>query len=357
MSICAVFAIHVGYKKYAYAAEHVAARQQFFVEQQDLLVRLSKLLPRLVKQREVNAINQLLTTYESVLFALQLPVNMQVVIFDAPQQAIGLLAELAPDESYYMQIMQRPQQLAYSHAYTKSAMPDYPLFNYGLGILDDSGVVLGIVEAKIPEVALQEYLDQKLPTNFYAYIFAIAIGYMLLAGLIICSYVLFMRHKARYQAKIDRLQACLTMHDKYKDMPTVYVNVNIMQIINDIYAATNVMAHALGVTLIFPHLEQRAIYCYCDQKLLVQMLTAIVKNMLVQLGSNGSLQLEIHLSKNQITFEFTDNGFYCELDEGWQDIIEYIEHVHTAYVGNKITYSIERSVRNNVISLEQYQDC
>lgn len=349
-----VFAMHMACKKYAYSLQADHMRQQFFAQQEELLKRLSKLLANVVKQRDVGAVSALLSAYEGALFALQIPVNLQVAIFDAPSQVIGLLAEFAPDENYYMRIMQHPEKLAYSTTYTKSAMPDYPILNYGVGIVDERGTVVGIVEAKIPEQVLHQQMQVQV--HFYWYICAWFIVYASVTALLITIYAHYLRRKTLHASELQLLQNCLTVQDKYQSMQVFEANVNVLQIIADVYAVTIVTARDKQIIFNVPHMHGRGIYCYTQQKLLAQTLITIVKNILQQLDPQSELTLELHLSKDHIEFVFNDNGFYNELETHWYPISDYITHTHTAYVGNTIIYSISRLVKNNVVQIEQFQD-
>lgn len=350
------FAIQFGYRKHEQTAQTNRARERFFQVQEDFLFRISKVLAYSVKLREVAAINQHLAAYEEVLFTLHQPVNLQVAILDAPMQVIGLFPELAPDQNYYSQLLQDPKHLAYSHTYTKSAMPDYPLLNYGVGILDQNGTVLGVVEARIPESVLQELINSQVPGTFYREILWLAVWHVLLIATAITAIWLLNKYRSSNTKTVRRLQDFIDMQHRYTSMSDIAMNFNIMQIVGDVYAAIAIGMQRAGVEIIFPHDNTQVIYCYCQPKELVQTLTDIANNIARQLGANGRLQLEITLDNNLVNFIFTDNGFYNQLDPAWGDLKDNIQYLHTAYVGNKIVYSVPRIIKNNVISLEQFQE-
>lgn len=345
--------LQISYKQHTFNVQHDRAFADFFEQQQDLLTRISRLVSRDVQARDQAGIQAVLSAYEGVLFSMQLPVGLQVVIINAPQQVIGLNSQLTPDDQFYTNVLQRPDTLSISDYYTLPAMPDYTMLSYGIAISNIDGIVLGILEAKVPETLLQEYLGVKYSANLVSYILQTVLLYILLTAVLFTVLQYVQRMKKIYKQEIDYMQEYITIQDKYRDMHVYKTNINVMQVIIDVYNTCKLQAHKLGINIEFTERAKEPIFSYCQQRDLYQVLLNILQNIICQLGANATIKIMVEATNENIVFKFIDDGYYFDLSQDWGEYAELVKYKHTTYEGNIITYSLIRVIKDNVVFMEQ----
>lgn len=343
----------ISYKQYTLSLQHDKIYAEFFMQQQDLLTRISRLVAGSVKNRDHAGIQSILSAYEGVMFSMQLPIGLQIAFFDAPQEVVGLNAQLTPDEVYYTNILQWPLSLALSEQYALPVMPDYYMLSYGLGIVDVEGNVLGILEAKVPGTLLQEYLDNRYAENIVAYSVQLISLYFVVTVAILAIIWRMQAMQDTYRQDIRRMQKYIQIQDKYQNMHGYKTNVNIIQVMLDVYEVCKLQAHNLGVNIEFVSQTRAPIYCYCQQIELYRNLYSIMQNILAQLGVKANLKIAVEIAREQIIFKFMDDGYYYDLGKEWGDCVHLVTHKHTTYQGNVICYVLKREIKNNVVFMEQ----
>lgn len=116
-----------------------------------------------------------------------------------------------------------------------------------------------------------------------------------------------------------------------------------------------------------------------DRLHLMQILASILHEIILQLMPGSSISLQVLITDLQqgmqlLQFKFPDDGFYNALNDrqqpvsnadicsqGWNNIYDLIEeaegtveHQHTPYAGNTLTFTIVRRMAAKVISIEKY---
>lgn len=407
--------------------------ETFMQQQQNLLQRLGKQLIQPIKQNSAPDISLRLRIYEDLIFtmakqALTVPVNVHYVSLTAPAKIIasnGLtdIRALAPDDNYYMRAVAEPNKLVISASYIKTEMPDYGMFNWGLGIVDDK--YLGHLDVKVAMPLIAEYIATKVGTqdnlfsfklntpNIYApdvmlnknILLVHAIRVALVAFIItaLAYYILYKIYIVHMATKLQNnmlkdkvaqnaeLDAQVMAYKSYTAVQNEYgllaVNVvgsekqivDIGKLLQDVKAVNLPLAMHRSVQINLPYHLGLPLGIFVNRIRLMQILSGIVYEVLMQLSNGSKIEIQVSVkelanAKQNIIFKFVDNGFYNTLQDrmvqnshadirisGWSNIRELItlengslEHVHTAYHGNSITFSLTVAVRNNVVRLEEY---
>ncbi len=346
-------ALQIGYKQSAIILQHDELYEDFFMQQQDLLTRIGRLLALSVQNRDQITIQSILSAYEGVMFSMQLPIGLQVVIFDAPHQVVGLNAQQTPDETFYTSILQQPTSLSLSEQYTLPLMPDYTMLSYGLGIIDIDNRVLGILEAKVPEKLLQDFLATKYIDDIYSYsLYVVALYIFATIVLILMLWRMHAIHTL-YQQDIMRMQKYIQIQEQYQNMHIYKTNINVMQVILDVYDTCKLQANSDGIDLEFVSRANAPVYNYCQQVELYNTLLNILRRIINQVGKGATIKVMVECSPEKIIFKFTDDGYYYALDSEWKDCLQLVTHKHTTYEGNIINYEVAREIKDNVIFMEQ----
>lgn len=422
--------------KKVYHAQIITQIEHFLAQEKFLLQRLGKQLYKPIAQQNTDLISMYLRSYEDLLFSLAkqgltVPVNLQWVSFTVPQQIItseGLLDNqvLAPDDNYYLQVVAEPEQLILSQPYTKTEMPEHMLLNMGIGILDADHHYLGHLDLRVALSAIHTYIadhiayqsklfDFKLnpanlvqpkiilnKSNYWLGLLRYATGILLpciiFVMIVTYGYKIYKFFQEQSQAliqaqqKIELLNAYIDMQKSAADTQYKYgvmsldLNrqnlqlIDVHSLLQDVKAVNAELALLRNVQLKFP--SQSAIHqlrIRSNELRLMQILSGILYEMIVQLPSNSTIAVQIVISDikpdtRMFVFKFTDDGFYTTLQDrqetvssadirakGWNNIFALVdlehgtlEHIHTAYTGNTISFSIISQLINNVINLETY---
>lgn len=415
--VCSIsFTLHIITVKRIYTDNLSNELAKYLDQQKFLLQRLGQKLVRPIQQGDFNTVSQTINAYEEVIFSLSkqklsIPANIHLVSLDAVQQVIGGFGYrdqkiLAPDESYYSQVVEEPNSLAVSKLYIKHEMPDYPLLNLGVGITDSANNYYGHLDLKLAVESLQEFftshelfnlkfVDNNLlkPKIYYSktnlMLYAVKFILLRLASIILLITIitwLYKVYKQNLQLKISPLQSKIDKMQKFIDLqhnygvPSAGNKINLQQLLDDIKALNVIAADQKQIKLVLPEYNNNHHLCFYAHKLrLVQILSGILYEIIMQVSVGGTIELKTILTdypndQQKVEFVFNDNGFYEKLQNrevvlsstdirshGWDNIIKLIdlengllEHQHVAYVGNTIRFSLVCQAVNNVISLESY---
>lgn len=384
---------HVTKEKKLFATQLSRNIDQYFLQQKYSLQRLGNSLLPALREQNTNIITATLNTYEEILFGLAqqdlaIPVSISWVSLSAPQQILGSFGAVAttalsPDTEYYIRAVEEPDTLAVSHLYIKSEMPDYPLFNYGLGIKDNSNNYYGQLDVKIAAVAFKEYITAKLNNDADLFGFELHNGnvsepeihlnqaqcwlgclkYIVIRVAMLITFIasFFMMRKL-VQRFIDQKNTLVlqsielknnthtlqiisqgqSVQRKYGELLQIGLNnkqnISLQQLLTDIHAVNAPFALENNLQLELQSAKVTDILFYGNKLRVMQILSGITYEVLQQLGANGKLNLQINLIeqshvKQTLEFIFTDNGFYKTLQErevmlsvtdircqGWQNI-------------------------------------
>ncbi len=151
---------------------------------------------------------------------------------------------------------------------------------------------------------------------------------------------------------------------------------DVRQLLHDIRAVNADIIQQRAIKLIWPEHIQQNFYIFGHSVRLMQILSGILYEILMQLPDASTVELQVTVQnltrkKQKIVFSFTDNGFHTSLQEcehensstdvrikGWHNLKRmikkekaYLEHTHTAYVGNTISLSVVQELGENVVNL------
>lgn len=340
--------------------------------------------------------------------------KMQWLSLDAANKIISSKginhAGLLSQEPYYLKSIAMPQQLITSDIYTTLEMPEHYLINLGLGLLCHAEYC-GHLEAQVSVPAIEAYLTPsshlfrhkidsslqhpKIIINPCAYWLGLAryvLWGWLLVGICIWIYTRIADlHKSNQQTTLD-LQAAKQQAEQAHNTAQMYKNIlhtqyaygsqksaaseiiNATQLLSDVVMVNADLVKALDIQVKI-HPIPKNLRLDANKLVCMQILSGILYEILRQLphGSRVEIQIEDKMQNNthSTTFKFRDNGFYATLEEreespstadvrarGWSNIRRLITNMraefkyqHVAYQGNTISFSILRSVSNNVVNL------
>ncbi len=428
------FVVHFAEMKRDYTAKLQTNINVYLQQQIATLSRLSDALIPVLQQKNYVQVAALLAIYEEITFAqaqqgAAVPINIHFVSLSAPQHIIGSFGELdlrsiASDSEYYSRVAEVPDQLAFSKIYTNTDMPEYPMLNFGLGISDRLGVFYGHLDVQGSIIILQQYFNAQLEQ--YASFFAFEINeqdfsrpiikinrlncwvlclkfiiwrtLILSLGCIVLSALYMLREKVKqmkdtllqqqqqilslsYDLKVVRkAQAVQAQYGALhtKDDRALQIII-LQQLLADVVAVNAEFAQQRAVQVDLPTDQCHTLRIQGNKLRLMQILSGILFEMILQQGAAGKIKIQVTLSarandQQQLDFTFTDNGYYSKLQDrneaatrsdvrckGWSKINALVEqlgatleYVHTAYSGNKIQFTVINRLVNNVVSLEEY---
>lgn len=379
----------VASERAVYAATLDKHLEEYLQQQTEILRRLAKNLIQPLKKHDSISIAAYLNAHEEILFGLAkqglvIPLGLQLVSLDA-----GLVDSsiLAPDESYYINVVEQPTLLAVSKFYSKQDMPDYLMVNLGLGVVDSSNHYHGHLDAKLAVSSLRDYIWHKpgLESTLFALEFnkdkglhaeiilrksafvALLLKYMLaylsLLTVLLLVVYLVSKHLQYITSKNAALkdvtkslqtarqelaytQAAIEVQHSYgillNYVPDNIQVIELQQLLSDVKTVNANLAFQQGVKLLFPEYNSKNLRFYGHQVRLMQILSGILHEMIKLNALGGTIELRVDLSDNldgqqKLVFDFIDNGFYDSLQDrdlklsladirckGWSNILRLI---------------------------------
>lgn len=427
-----VYNIYINIATNKYKSLLINDIHKFLNQQRRLLEQLSQNIIGPIKDQDTFTVAINLRAYEDMLFALSrlnlsLPARIYFVSLSVPQNIIGSNGKvsnkiLAPDEKYYINIIDNPTQLTISNAYEELSMPNLFFCNLGLGVIDHGDKFYGQLDMQISINALQHHIathatkkswlfnftlnkdNITLPEitlkNRHLYlIFILVLSAAILAIIAISKLMVlyYLQYKHQKYALIDLhikydllmselklIKSLRQVQHKYGVLSASGANndslIDIQQILQDAHVVNSEDALLNGVTIQLPLFNTTSqLRFYGNRLRLMQILSGIMHETINVLPSNSTIMLQIEIvpiqdNLHQIHFIFNDNGFYNQLENrhaipsnadirmhGWDNIKCLIElelgelrHVHTAYSGNIISFTIMRKIEQKVVNIENY---
>lgn len=166
---------------------------------------------------------------------------------------------------------------------------------------------------------------------------------------------------------------------RYGAMLNMETTVLVKQLLDDIYTVNAPLAAERKITLVFPEYTGNNMQFQGNNLRLMQILSGMLYEIMFLLAENSTVNLQFivtDLQKDvqQLQFKFSDNGFYNKLGDrnvpmsyadvrsnGWNNINALIEledgvleHQHTTYSGNVITFTIVRKISQKIVNIESY---
>jgi hypothetical protein len=372
------FILQILSEKRAYTSQLNNKIMAYMQQQNFMLQRLGSNILSAIKQKNIVSIQQSLSAYEEVFFALSkhnlaVPITVNLVSLNAVQQIVGSFGilesnVLAPDEEYYSKIVEEPSTMTWSHLYIKQEMPDYPMFNFGLGIADPLNNYYGHLDVKIAASAFYAYIQSNLGTDYalfafktmgnnilqpevyiaYPMLWVVALKYMLLrlfilgliSGIFWGTYTQWQRmsklnrelQEANSQLNIQqqslaRLQASASVQAYYGKLlarTAIHAAANmqlidLQSLVSDVKTVNVELAIERGVEIIFPTPAASVLHFYGHKLRLMQILSGMLCAIICQMKGNGKIDFKVELKNQQVNSElvfiFNDNGFYNGLEE------------------------------------------
>lgn len=425
-AVTIVFQANVATKKVDYIESLDQEISKFLSTQQHLLAEIDSR----INNTDQASISNILASYEDVMYAasqnnLAIPSTLLYVSLDEPLQIIGSFgalseSSLALDDQYYRSNVNNVDQLKRSKIYFRNELPDQLLVNLGYSKIDST----------IPIRELKLYVSRQLDAGFFGFdftdyldyqvsldveLYKIALSkYLLLHSILMLSILLvYFAGYNLYRNITNKLSSSrdlcdtlsLNLMQKTKENSTLAVEVSELkaaaelqfyygillakdgnkfqlldarQLLEDIMILNYQAARDRKVKIIIPEsTNDSKLKFYGNQLQIVQILSGILYETILQLDPKSEIQLGIKLSESNnknkyISFVFEDNGFYDQPQHrdalnsyadircmGWHNICDLIdlaeaniEYEHTAYVGNKIIVTIPRRIVNNVVNIE-----
>lgn len=402
--------------------------QNLVQQQQFLLQRLSKNLQAPISSQDLESISINLRAYEDLLFALSkqklaVPLSLHYVSLTAPQQIISSNGSvdhhiLAPDDAYYLRVAEEPDSLAFSKEYVKPEMPEYSLFNWGLGIVHNNAYH-GQLDVQVAIESVHDYVQKSLTDRSKIFSFKLSINNMLhpevivnhleysltllrytifemlILGSIILIKVAVLRFRRSFRANKSELMLSIKQLEflttqstliksadelqyRYGMMQYNDKTISIKQLLDDIYTANAPLAAARKITLSLIENDTNLQF-QGDNLRLMQILSGILYEIILLLSASSTVKLQLVITElqkdmQQLQFKFSDNGFYNRFvdrnvaassadvrSQGWNNINDLIEleggdleHLHTAYSGNVVSFTITRKVAQKIVNIENY---
>ncbi len=191
------------------------------------------------------------------------------------------------------------------------------------------------------------------------------------------------KHISEQFLELSALKLATKIQEKYGILAAnedhSYSNIDIGQILSEVQTINTELAIARGVKIELVHDFEQPIHIYTNRLRLMQILSGITYSILQQLPDGSTLELQVILQElsnahQKFLFKFTDNGFYTSLQDephvcsladvrakGWDyinDLVEdedgILDHIHAAYSGNTVYFTIIRKVHNNVVHFNEY---
>jgi len=380
---------YVAAERAAYVSTLSRYLEEYMAQQTEILRRLAKNLIPPLKDPDTRRIAMYLSAHEEILFGLAkqglvVPLSLQLVSLDVPLIDSSILA---PDESYYIKVVEQPKVLTVSRLYNRHDMPDYLMVNLGLGIVDGVNNYHGHLDAKLAVASLSDYLVHKpgMASSLFTFKFVKAQGlqpeiillktafawvllkYMLacvslLTVLLLVAYVVSMvynqlaakktevtklaRNLETAQQELAYTQAAIEVQNTYgvllNYVPDNIQVIELQQLLLDIKTVNANLAFQQGVKLLFPEYNSKNLRFYGHQIRLMQILSGILHEMIKLNALGGTIELKVDLSDNldgqqKLKFHFMDNGFYDSLQDrelkisladirckGWGNILRLI---------------------------------
>lgn len=369
--------------------------EAFRLQQLTLLQSLSQQMLTPIQQNDLAKISASLRAYEDLSFIFAktftaVPVNVYFVSLTAP----GLLLSgggkldmqmLAADEDYYLRLMNNPTQINFSKTYINSAMPEYTMLHWGIGVMAED-INLGQLDVKVSLKALNTYFHHKInteslfefkiilrdhlqaalmlnQTQYWSYLM-LWLFFSLGTGIVVLSIIAYGRNlylkNVQQQQTINTLQqenhGLICQVKNYKlASDTQYAYgilaitqateieqlIKLQQLLQDIRAVNAEFAASKNVSIKLTATEH--VFAFYGHKLrLMQILSGMLFEIINELSIGAVIELQFVLSNvahgmQKIIFKFIDNGFYSQLfdrDEkksaadirvrGWQNIRDLI---------------------------------
>jgi len=340
-SICLAIAcvLQIATYKHNYNNDLAQQRQNFIQQQQDLMSRIARQLSYPIARQETHRVEEILLAYENVLFALDLPVVMQVVLLDAPQAIIGNADRLHADYNYYQRILANPNKIHFSDLYDSTLMPDFKMLNYGIGILDDAEEVTAVLEVTIADEKFDRIVNQVTGYSLQSYIIKVVTAYALLALFVTSVFAYFFRQQMMMRKELKMLQRTVLIGSSKEYEQKGQMHFDLFVLLSDLYAKFFSAAKDMNVSLLWPQ-KEKPYYIYADRQDIMHDLSGIVANMLRNNANEGTLKLSISLEDGNVMLNAEDDAYYSSLDEEWGILSEKVEYIHQPYIGNKIKYLI-----------------
>lgn len=389
---------YIDVAKQRFQSQITMRMQLLLAQQQTILLQLSQNILEPIKNQDTATIVTNIRAYEDVLFKFSkleigLPIRIRFVSLSAPQQILGSNGKLsneslAPDENYYLDIMDNPGMINFSKPYEELAMPGLLLCNWGLGILEQGIDFRGLLDVQISVSALQDYLatnnfqkfklfsfklnpnnisqpDILIDARMYRYGLlgiwvAVMLGTLFIGGGLRLIYVFY--HKYRHQqhnlaAMLDNLNKLTIDVNLVKSSRQVQYKygilaandasmeslIDLQQLVQDAYTVNAEDAVAHNINIVIPSSITSEIRFYGNRLRLMQIISGIISEGINVLPANSTITLQVDILNlqermQQIIFKFHDNGFYNKLEhrhvlisstdvrvQGWDNISYLID--------------------------------
>ncbi len=396
--VTTVFFCNIMKEKHSYRQQAQKILDDLHEQQQFILQRLAKDLAKdlalPLQSMDLNKIVIRIKSLEDLSFILSkrgltVPVTAHVVSLSARHPIIGSdgivdTSVLAPDENYYLQAVENPAQLGFSKLYAQPGMPDYWLYNWGLGISNQSDSY-GHLDVRVARECIEDFLSAKLGNSdlfvasisnrspwkvsvnmqlkrcllkFSQWIIIVAIVDVAFFSCLMWLLNIIFRSKKlkqentnlqdnlfKLEQDIARYQRFVAVQNKYRGMihdglPALE-SVDLQAILSDVADACGIVLHQRAVHLQLPDFTTRRLLFKSSQLFLMRILSGIVCECAQLLPPNSKISLQVEVSaltiEPRLEFIFKDNGYYTTLTKqclatsasditclGWENIIALI---------------------------------